>query len=199
MKIIVFGGTFSPPHLGHQLMIEQVLRADLAEQVWLLPVGQHSFAKLAPYRAECFEMLELLRQDVARTQPELLDRLAVDTYELDRDEESQTYRTLSALAITHPQHQFSFLIGSDNLADFSKWHHYQELLQRFPVYVYPRLGFAMSPLEQGMIALEEVPQSQVSSTKVRQVLQSGEDLTNLLSPAMIEYLEQHPYMYEKEV
>lgn len=196
-SIIVFGGTFSPPHLGHQLMIRQVLQNYLADEVWLLPVGQHSFAKLAPYHLERLEMLEILRQDLTRVDAALSSKIKINTYELGRAEESQTYASLVAIAKQYPEHKFSFLIGSDNLANFDKWHHYQEMLSQFPFYVYPRADAEMAPLYQGMTALSQMPQSRVSSTRVRQALANGEDLTDLLSPAMIEYLEQHPYMYER--
>jgi nicotinate-nucleotide adenylyltransferase len=196
-SIIVFGGTFSPPHLGHQLMIRQVLQNYLADEVWLLPVGQHSFAKLAPYHLERLEMLEILRQDLAIVDATLSSKIKINSYELDRAEESQTYASLVAIAKQYPEHKFSFLIGSDNLANFDKWHHYQEMLSQFPFYVYPRADVEMAPLYQGMTALSQMPQSRVSSTRVRQALANGEDLTDLLSPAMIEYLEQHPYMYER--
>jgi len=196
MNILVFGGTFSPPHLGHQLMVEQVLLAGLAQQLWLLPVGQHSFAKLAPYRQERLAMLELLRHDITQAHPALADKIKVNTYELDRDEESQTYRTLSALSAAHPEHHFGFLIGSDNLAAFDQWHHHQELLAQFPVLVYPRTGFPLQPLLPGMTVLTQLPQLQVSSTLVRQAIQQGAELQGLLSAAMIDFLQQHEYMYQ---
>ena len=76
MKILVFGGTFNPPHLGHQLMVEQVLTKTLDngisfDQLWLLPVGQHSFAKQFVSTEHRLVMLELMKQAICQKNPAL--------------------------------------------------------------------------------------------------------------------------------
>ena len=45
MKIMIFGGSFNPPHLGHQQIVNSILEAGLSDQVWYLPVGKHDFSK----------------------------------------------------------------------------------------------------------------------------------------------------------
>ncbi len=195
MKIIVFGGTFNPPHLGHQLMIEQVLSKSIAnlvfDQLWLLPVGQHSFAKQFVSNKHRLAMLELMKQAICQKHPVLQDKIFIEKYELERAEESQTFATLEALSKQYPQHQFSFLIGSDNLEKFHLWHDYQLMLSKYPFYVYPRIDFAFQPFYEGMIALKDFPQMQVSSTQVRTALLNKSSLDGLLNVKVIEYIKNN--------
>lgn len=196
MHILVFGGTFNPPHLGHQLMVQQVLLHTLpdgrrVDQVWLLPVGQHSFAKEFVAAEHRLAMLELLKLSVIKQHdPTWGGKIVLEEYEIHQKTESQTYATLSFLAKKHPEHDFSFLIGSDNLAQFHRWHQYQEMLQMHSFYVYPRTGYPLEPLYEGMIPLRGFIESSVSSTVVRQALLEGRDMTSLLDPHISSYIQK---------
>lgn len=196
MKILVFGGTFNPPHLGHQLMTEQVLTKPLTDssvfdQVWLLPVGQHSFAKNFVSKEHRLAMLELMIDSLLEKNPGLKNKIGIEKYELNHDGESQTFSTLEALAKQYPEHQFSFLIGSDNLEKFHLWHDYQLMLKKYPFYVYPRIGFSFSPIYEGMIALDDFPKMEVSSTEVRNALSNKTSLNYLLNDKVINYIKEN--------
>lgn len=195
MKIIVFGGTFNPPHLGHQLMIEQVLSRSIEgsffDQLWLLPVGQHSFAKQFVSSNHRLAMLDLMKQSIYEKNPDLLEKIVIEKYELESNEESQTYRTLESLAKKYPEHQFSFLIGSDNLEKFHLWHDYKLMLSKYPFYIYPRENFVLEPLYEGMITLEDFPKMQVSSTQVREAFANKASLNDLLDAKVIKYIRDN--------
>ena len=195
MKILVFGGTFNPPHLGHQLMVEQVLSKPVNgvvfDQLWLLPVGQHSFAKNFVSSEHRLAMLLLMIESLSEKNPSLKNKILIEKYELEHEEESQTFSTLQALFKKHPEHDFSFLIGSDNLAKFHLWHDYQLMLTKYPFYIYPRAGFAFSPLYAGMSALHDFPQMEVSSTKVRAAFMNNTSLNELLDDKVINYIKDN--------
>ena len=196
MKILVFGGTFNPPHLGHQLMIEQTLAKTLNDgtvfdQVWLLPVGQHSFAKNFIDQKHRLAMLSLMMQSIVLNNSALSKKIALEKYELEHDGESQTFTTLESLSKQYPEHHFSFLIGSDNLEKFHLWHDYEQMLKKYPFYIYPRASFSFSPMRQGMIALEGFPLMEVSSTKVREALANNANLDDLLDAKVINYIREN--------
>lgn len=195
MKTLVFGGTFNPPHLGHQLMVEQVLLNSLNDgtvfdQVWLLPVGKHSFLKNFIDKNHRLAMLQLMIESICEKHEELRGKIRIETYELEHSEESQTFNTLEALAQKYPENKFSFLIGSDNLSKFSLWHNYLLMLEKFKFYVYPRVSFPFSPMLQGMVALNDFPQMEVSSSKVRLALANNTSLKDLLNIKIINYIKE---------
>ncbi|MBD3279610.1 MAG: adenylyltransferase/cytidyltransferase family protein, partial [Candidatus Pacebacteria bacterium] len=110
MQVVLLGAAFDPAHLGHLQMTKAVLAQQLADQVWLVPTNQHPFGKTLSSAQHRLAMLKLLIAD-----PVVKDQVKIITYELDQDQPSYSLATLQALAQQYPQHQFSWLIGADNL------------------------------------------------------------------------------------
>ena len=49
-RIALFGGSFNPPHVAHQLACLYVLETAVYDQLWMIPTARHPFAKaLAPF------------------------------------------------------------------------------------------------------------------------------------------------------
>lgn len=199
MRIMLFGGSFNPPHLGHQQIAETVLEAALADQLWYLPVGKHDFAKDVVSAQQRLAMLELILPKIGEP---FFGQIRIDDCEIRYFTTSYTATTLDYLSARYPEHRFSFLIGSDNLAKFHLWfdqkgRDYHYLLENYPVFVYPRVGYPLEPLYEKMIALSKLKAVAVSSTQVREALSSGDeqtDLTQLLDERIINYIrKQHLY------
>lgn len=186
MKIAIFGGAFDPPHVGHLKVVRNFLQLNLVDEVWFLPVKDHAFAKKMASEVDRLAMLELLVSRHLSALPVLICR-----EELEQPGMSITYQTLKALSTQHPEHQFSFLLGSDNLKSFHQWHDYKKLLQDFSFYVYPRIGFDFGPLRPGMTALKNLEEMAISSTEVKRRLLAKSDTTDLISPEIAEYLRTH--------
>lgn len=180
MHIILFGGAFDPPHVGHLQVVRSILEEELADQVWLVPVGQHPFAKKMSADVDRLAMLEL-----TFTQ---LDSVEIKTYELEKKGVGYSYQTLQHFSQLYPTDTFSWLIGSDNLASFHQWGFYQELLQEFKVYVYPRKGFQLNPLYPGMTILSEVPEVAISSSEIKEKMTHGLPITDHVVPAVEQYI-----------
>jgi nicotinate-nucleotide adenylyltransferase len=182
MKIALFGGAFDPPHLGHQQITALLLKENIVDEVWYVPVRQHPFSKqLQTTDEHRLAMLRLIQQPGTRT----------ETYELENDEVSLSYITLRTLSNRHPEHTFSWVIGSDNLKDFHKWDFYTQMLQEFTFYVYPRAGYAFEPLYEGMVSLREMPEVAVSSTEVRAHIKAGQSIDSLVDARVAAYIAEH--------
>lgn len=183
MHVVVFGGAFDPPHLGHQAIAENILAMGVADEVWFVPVREHSFLKHLSAPQHRLAMLQLM----------VPKRCRIETYELETEGVNYTFNTLDALRAKYPQHQLSWIIGSDNLAQFHTWgdahgRDYTQLLAQYRFYVYPREGYAFEPLYEGMIPLPDMPMVTVSSTQVRAAIESGLPYKHLVSPAIEHYI-----------
>src|SRR5689334_22148241 len=108
MKICLFGGAFDPPHLGHQRIAAEIIAQNLADEVWFVPVKTHSFGKPMTDPQQRLAMLQLIQ----------LPHTKIETYELEQTGVNYTFNTLEALAKRYPEHEFSWVIGSDNLEKF---------------------------------------------------------------------------------
>lgn len=181
MRTALFGGSFDPPHKGHAAVAGSLLRAGLADEVWLVPCGSHPFGRdLSP-----------ARHRIAMSRLILRPGMSVCTYEADKDEPSYSVDTLDALRAQHPDRVFSWLMGSDQLPAFDEWKDYARMLQTYAVYVYPRRGHPFEPLYDRMTPLVSMPEIDVSSTAVRRSLLDGADPSLLVEPPVEAYIRRH--------
>lgn len=191
MKIALFGGSFDPPHLGHQQVVQAVLDQGLFDQVWYVPVGNHDFGKQLSPADDRVAMLELIAQPNTKIEP----------FELDHSGTSYTHQTISALQQKYPQHEFSWIIGADQLASLYKWGCeieatcFPDLLDKTTFYVYPRLGYSMELPYSQLQPLTKVSQSGISSTEIRTKVREDIRITGLVDPKVAQYIKTHPALY----
>lgn len=193
MRIILFGGAFDPPHSGHLQVISSLLENDLADEVWLVPVGVHDFQKQISLASFRVQMLELL---IAELPQNLQEKTKIEKCELSRPGVNHTIDTLNQLSKQYTQHQFSWVIGSDNLAKFHLWDRYELILSQYHVYVYPRFKFLLNPIYQGMTPLTQMKQVEVSSTEIKQYLRDGGIKPQLLPKSILDFINQEHLYFE---
>jgi len=187
MNITLFGGSFNPPTLGHEIVLDQIFKLKLIpglDEIWLLPEYQHSFAK----NSSLVEVHHRLEMTKFLLQPQV----KISTACLDQKMSGNTIDHIKFLQKQYPVNKFSFLMGSDNLKTFYLWPKWQRLLKLMVFYVYPRRGFAFKPLYPNMIPLIHPRQkiTNISSTMVRKKLEHGENCADLLPQAVAGYIKQ---------
>lgn len=182
-KIGLFGGSFNPPHVAHQLVALYVLESQAVDEVWLVPTYRHAFGKdLAPF-ADRLAMCKLAmsplapRASVSAIEEELAHRPGFVA--------SRTLHLLEALTERHPEHQFRLVIGTDILAEADKWYRWDDVVRLAPPIVIGRAGH----LPAGASATE-VAMPEVSSTEVRQRLACGKPVDNLLPRRVVRYIDE---------
>jgi nicotinate-nucleotide adenylyltransferase len=171
MRVAVYGGSFNPPHVAHQLALTYVLGTARVDEVWMVPTFKHPFDKaLAPF-SDRATMCELAASP--------FKAVRVVRIEEELGGESFTLRTVRALMERHPDHRFSLVIGADLLAERERWHGWPELKELVPFVVVGRAG---SP-EAGGVALPAV-----SSTIVRRRAGQGEPIDTLVAVDVADYI-----------
>jgi nicotinate-nucleotide adenylyltransferase len=180
MNIALFGGAFNPPHLGHLMIAQQVLDFGGVDEVWFLPSFRQSPPKPVAPVEHRLAMTKLLQVSSAQ----------VSTIEIDNQLSGET---IDVLPFLPREHQFSFLIGSDQLPTFHLWKDWQRLLIAMPFLVFPRYGFPNEPLHKGMrvISHELLVGSNISSTKIRERVRQGLLVDQFVPPAIASYIAQH--------
>ena len=112
----------------------------------------------------------------------------VDDIELNMPEPHYTIRTLDALKEREPETAFTFVLGSDNLADIRRWRDYTRILLEFGVVVYPRIGFDTEAVKQDLlkenpaykIEIIDAELVNISSSEIREKKASGQDVSGWL-------------------
>lgn len=130
-KIGLLGGSFNPAHEGHYHISMQAMRQLQLDALWWLPSPQNplkSSQGMADYA-----------QRVASAQPFLARDQRLRLCEIEQQQGLRyTADTLHYLKLQHPQAAFVWLMGSDNLRHFHRWHRWRQILQTVPIGVMDR-------------------------------------------------------------
>jgi nicotinate-nucleotide adenylyltransferase len=171
--LAIFGGSFNPPHVAHQLACLWVLETQPVDALLVVPTFRHPFEKaLAPF-ADRVEMCRLMAAPLG-------GRVEVSTIEAELGgESSRSLYMLEALAARRPGARLRLVIGADILAETPKWHRWADVAALAPPIVLGRAGFP-----GGELALADV-----SSTEVRARLASGRPIDGLVPTSVRTYLE----------
>ena len=188
MKIGIFSGSFNPIHLGHTRLAAFIRQQAGLDEVWLMVSPNN------PLKVASELMDEKLRYHLAELATAELEGIRPSDFEFHLPKPSYTIHTLEQLTAAYPQHQFSLIIGSDNMAIFHKWKDWQRILALYPIIVYPREGDDLAALKQlypMMHVIEGAPLLNISATEIRAHLQDDTLLREWLHPDVATYLRMH--------
>lgn len=194
-KIIIFGGSFDPPHLGH-MIVGQWLAEALQGPVRFLLSGAPPHKNPFSTGEQRLEMLKIATRD----NPAFI----VDDYEYRLGRVNYSADTLKAY-----QDQFQltrdslyFAIGSDSLRDFHLWRNTQEIVKRATLVAFARTAVdwkeLLLPLRdlEAKIMICQAPIIQVSSTLIRARVSRRLPVRYLVSPGVEEYIKNNDLYQE---
>jgi nicotinate-nucleotide adenylyltransferase len=134
MPIGILGGTFDPPHKAHVGAIQYVLGHGLVEQVFVIPVFSHAFAKRP--RQTFVERLHLCELAFSA-----LPGVRVLDIEGSLPEPNYTVETVRALIRAYPKETFRLMMGTDVGGELSRWHEADDLVRLAPPLLLERQGY----------------------------------------------------------
>jgi len=170
--VLVYGGSFNPPHRGHAALLKAAIRKVHPERVLLVP-AYHSPLKALPGTA-AEQRLGLLKRFVAGSfTPQERRLIGIDTGELDSGRKIYTWRTLGRIHKCFKGRPLFLLLGSDCLADFDKWKRPDIVAALATLVVGMRPGYAISG-KRPALKLPGVFPRIASSEIQRQILLDGE-------------------------
>lgn len=182
MKIGLLFGSFNPIHKGHVALARYFVEQTDLEQVWLVLTPKNPLkeaSKLLPND----KRLAMVQKVVAR-----LPQVECCTIEFELPPPHYTYITLQVLKKKHPNTSFVLLMGTDLLAQLPHWKFYRELMDQFPLYIYPRKtpeAPATTLAEHPNIQYFDAPTLEFSATQIRELSQAGKDVSHLLPTEIV--------------
>jgi nicotinate-nucleotide adenylyltransferase len=193
--LVVFGGTFDPPHLGHQQVIVG-LRHALRLPLLVIPNG-HPVHRRAPSASpdDRLRMAQLMVQEVGDP------LVAVSDLEVGRAGPSYTSDTLARLVDGDPKRPLFLALGSDAARSLWRWHRPDRVAQLARLVVFDRPGAKIRAREaveelKGHGWLGEDPElislaaPEVESSRVRARLRRGEVADGLLAASVLRYIRE---------
>jgi len=186
-RVALFGGSFNPPHVAHQLVALYVLETQPVDALWIAPTYVHPFEhkKLTSYEHRT-RMCELMaaalgpRAVVSNIEEELAQRPGF-----------RASRTLDLVTVLVDERglEVRLVVGTDILAETSKWYRWDDVVAKAPLIVVGREGAAPPP---GSV-VTGVQMPAISSTRVRGAFASGDPASaeNLVPRSVYSYIVQH--------
>ncbi|MHC5114421.1 MAG: nicotinate (nicotinamide) nucleotide adenylyltransferase [Planctomycetota bacterium] len=184
-RILLFGGTFDPPHRAHVELPQLVAGKLGCDRIVYIPAAA-SPHKTDDDTTDAVHRLAMLRLALG-------DRpnVTISTIELDRGGVSYFVDTLRALrADLGDDVDLRFLVGADQALAFDRWKDPEEILRLATpaVMLRPREDL---PDERWREWIVETPLIDVSATELREHLRDGRDVSDVLDPAVVEYIRAH--------
>ena len=188
--VVLYFGSFNPVHRGHIALAEWVAEHVGCDEVVLVVSPKNPLKaddSLAP-ELNRFEMAEL-----ACARSRFPERIKPSVIEFLLEKPSYTIDTLRYLSRNYGgQMRFSVLLGADLVPQLERWRDYREILDGYPLLVYPRRGFETTQYLDRITLLNEAPLCDFSSTEVRRALEQGDDASAMLTPEVLAYIGEEP-------
>jgi len=193
MKIGLYFGTFNPIHIGHLIIANHMAEHADLDQIWMVvtPHNPHKQKSSLLDDYHRLHMVHLATEDFTKIQP--------SDIEFKLQQPNYTVNTLAHLQEKFPKHEFSLIMGEDNLNSLNKWKNYEVILQNHDIFVYPRFDSGEINeqfLNHAKIHRVGAPVIELSSTFIRESIKKGKNVVPMLPKKVWEYLD-HNNFYKK--
>lgn len=174
-KIGLFFGSFNPIHIGHLIIANVMAENTDLNKVWLVVSPQN------PLKPSKGLLHEFDRYDMAKAAVADHYKLEVSDIEFHLPKPSFTIHTLAYLTEKHPGKEFKIIMGQDNLESFKKWKNYEQILEQYELYVYPRPDVTNTELiRHPHVKMIEAPLLDISATYIRQCIKANKSIRYLV-------------------
>jgi len=193
MKIGLYFGTFNPIHVGHMIIANHMAEFSDLDQIWMV-VTPHN-----PLKQKSTLLDDAKRLQLVQLATEDFPKIKASDIEFKLPQPNYTVNTLAHLYDKFPQHEFSLIMGEDNLKSLHKWKNYEVILQNHDVYIYPRISSEAENPEfknHPKIHIIDAPVVEISSTFIRESIKNQKNIRPLLSEKVWEYID-HNNFYKK--
>ena len=192
MRIGLLGGTFDPVHIGHLIGAQAAADQIGLDQVLFVPAANPPHKSTVPI-SEAEHRVAMLKLAVADN-----GRFAIYLDEIERGGSSYTIDTIRRFRQTlAPQDELFFILGADNLAEFTTWKDWRAICRESRLISLKREGFSAvdysipEPLQQVEILWVDMPLIGISSTDIRSRIVAGTSTRYWVPQAVAEYIETH--------
>ena len=187
MKVGLFFGSFNPIHVGHMIIANYMVEFTNLDEVWFVVTPHNPFKKKNTLLSDNhrYQTVMVATDDYLKLRPSRI--------EFDLPQPNYTIDTLTHLYENYPQHDFSLIMGEDNLNSFHKWKNYEMILENHSIYVYPRISETRKKSKfHGHLKVNFVnaPIVEISSTFIRTAIHNDKDIRSFLPSNVWKYIDE---------
>ena len=189
MKIAIYGGSFNPMHIGHEKIVDYVLKNLDMDKIIIIPVG------IPSHRENNLEQSNT-RLKICREIFKNNKKVEVSDIEIKAEGKSYSYDTLLKLIeIYGKDNEFFEIIGEDSLKNLKTWKNYKELLNLCKFIVFRRKDDKNTEIDSEFlnnknIIILENEYYNISSTEIRNKVKNKEDISGLVNEKVKNLIEK---------
>ena len=199
----VFGGTFDPVHNGHTQTIINLSELLPFDEIKVIPNG------VPPHRASVGSTNN--RLDMVKMAFNGIEKVSIDTREINRLGPSYAITTAKEIIEECKEDKITWIMGSDAFAGIDSWYHWEEFIDLINIVIMMRPDSDILPNSEaeklihtrmvedyrllkersGQIMILKMSPIHISSTLVRTNILSGDDVRDLISSGVEEYIDKN--------
>ncbi|RXK13416.1 nicotinate (nicotinamide) nucleotide adenylyltransferase [Halarcobacter mediterraneus] len=157
MQIAIFGGSFDPPHIGHQTIVKKAIKKLDIDLLIIVP------AFLNPLKVKSFlnakSRFNLLKKLFSNK-----ENIKVSKYEIKQNRPVYSIETIKYIKKKYNPSKIYLIIGADNYKNFHLWDSYKEIKELVTLVVVTREGYDFKVEEQAKKLKVNI---KISSTELR--------------------------------
>lgn len=183
IKTGLFFGSFNPIHVGHLMVASYMIEYTDMDELWFVVSPQNPLKEQKSLLAD-HQRLHMVNLAIGND-----SRFRSCDIEFKMPKPSFTIHTLTYLSEKYPNREFVIISGSDIFPTFHKWKNWEQLLQYYKFYVYPRPGSQDHELlRHPSVQKVNAPMVELSSSFIREALHEGKNMRNFLPEAVYMYM-----------
>ena len=190
MKKCIFGGTFDPPHIGHLLIAQTICEAEEFDKIIFVPAlkNPHKSVGITSPIDKRLKMLEIAVEGNPHFEISDIEiKRGGISYSLDTIRHIKKEQNLKC-------EELYFLIGSDILNDFHKWHEPLKILEECQVIVALRPGFQPSSVPNWILSeiqFANIPRFELSATQIRKRWKENKTIRYMVTQPVWEFINEN--------
>ena len=155
--IAIFGGSFDPPHNGHQMIVSQVIETLAIEKLLVVP------AYLNPFKTSSLASPSK-RLEWCHTLFDEIENVSVEEYEIEQKKSTTTFQSVKYFNTLYCVKYI--IIGSDNLEKLTKWYQFKWLNNHITWIIISRDNYEITTKDIKNFKILTINKS-MSSTQIR--------------------------------
>lgn len=192
--VVIYGGSFNPPHNSHFSIAEQVLNQyEEIEKVIFAPVSDTYPKDSLIENKHRYNMLKMITDKN--------DRLMVSDIDMHGEKSLPTIRVLEEMQKRFPDKEIRALMGSDNLKDIHTWDRAEELVSKYKFLIMEREPYLVEEIfnenellkqyKSNFTKINEGIMTNFNSNYIRNQIKYGKSIRYLVPEQVYQYIEEN--------
>ncbi|WP_129407878.1 nicotinate (nicotinamide) nucleotide adenylyltransferase [Marinitoga lauensis] len=183
--IVIFGGSFNPPHIGHRIIAEYAYDYLKPSKFLIMP------AVIPPHKLDGNNIADYERRFKWCEKVFPTERFVVSDIEKNLPTPSYTYQTVKYIKKMYNENIY-LLIGEDSLINFHTWYKWKELLDEITLVVYKRYSEKLKFENYNLphIFLNS-PLIEISSTEIRNRIKKNLSIYGMVDDEIVDEIKEY--------